>query len=170
MSTIHTSDSIPCVLTKCARQFQESSAMHYVTRKRERDVTSVRTRKWRKTHQFDYTNQFMPEPTSSVTSSRNSHARGVIRAPLHKLYYSDVRVTSACKHLAYIMDIGMYSVTKSNEIVVQETPVLSLVRPCFILIRLLDQVSATRCDGIRAIVLLNKPVQSVFVFVTRPLV
>ena len=73
-------------------------------------------------------------------------------------------------HYAYIMLIAMYSVTKPDEIVVSETPVLSLARPRFILIRLLDQVSATRCDGIRAIVLLNKPVQSVVVFVTRPLV
>ena len=73
-------------------------------------------------------------------------------------------------HYAYIMDIGMYSVTKPDDIVVRETPVLSLAMPCFILIRLLNQVSATRCDRIRAIVLLNKPVQSVFAFVTRPLV
>ena len=56
--------------------------------------------KWRKMRQLDYTNQFMLESTSSVTSSRNPYARGVISAPVHELYCSDVRVTSACRHNA----------------------------------------------------------------------
>ena len=102
------------------------------------------------------------------------YGRGPI-LPIDMLFYHDpstwVQIWCLERlHYAYIMDIGMYSVTKPDDIVVRETPVLSLAMPCFILIRLLDQVSATRCDGIRAIVLLNKPVQSVFVFVTRPLV
>ena len=102
------------------------------------------------------------------------YGRGPI-LPIDMLFYHDpstwVQIWCLERlHYAYIMDIGMYSVTKPDDIVVRETPVLSLVMPCFILIRLLDQVSATRCDGIRFIALLNKPVQSVFVFVTRPLV
>ena len=73
------------------------------------------------------------------------YGRGPI-LPIDMLFYHDPStwVQIWCLErlrYAYIMDIGMYSVTKPDDIVVRETPVLSLAMPCFILIRQLDQVS-----------------------------